>query len=764
MSNKISLLALVENNSAFISHAQNQIVESALEVFPEAGIFEIFDNAKEMLHGLSKAFSHSKIVIVGADCSVYLSLKKLLLHALSLEGEKSKIIMSKISEDGKDFSESSALSHSLIPRDATVFVSEDGLFSGFALKSGKQHLIFLPLDCARIGGIIKSGLTLYLNSALSGSGSSAIGGIDQNIAINTTKKLLDEGLCVAIASTKTSVFIKNKLAAVPGSESTYKFVSCNEESTALTQKESAADLALRARENSGCAIGTAISSVFSSEKENGRLFILVTVADSLRARVAKVYAEAEETPLQLVEASVDTLLNMIGEYADAGGFVGFPIQEDDPEPPAEEIKSKNKLVLKLILSGAAAVLFCLLIIFFCSRIVIAIKNDSNHGNGSEETYTVLKVLTEVDDGAGNNIPSDEQMLLIAQMLTYTTGDNGTSAEADLTSAALTSKSSTVKNTSAVTTLAAPTTKKAVTTVTPTTATNAKTTSTVLTTSTTTAPKTTIAASTAPSQTTGTFVFSVKGYGHGVGMSQAGAKAYALQEKSYDFILLHYYNEGISLVDDSNPPSTVNYGGKDIDLNTYLARTVAKEISSSSPIETLKAQAVAAYTYAKYLDFKVSASQHAYDDDFDVSKDSGVLTAVRAVAGKYLSYKGAAASTPYFASSAGKTVSAESVWGSANYPYLAGGIESPETVSSSTATFTSEQIKDFVVKYNQKDISVQDISLSGSPSQWIQIISSDSAGYVEKIRVGDQTISGNTFRYHVLELGIKSHCFTFTYSD
>lgn len=42
-----------------------------------------------------------------------------------------------------------------------------------------------------------------------------------------------------------------------------------------------------------------------------------------------------------------------------------------------------------------------------------------------------------------------------------------------------------------------------------------------------------------------FVFTVRGYGHGVGMSQTGANAYAKNGKSYEWILKHYY-KGISL--------------------------------------------------------------------------------------------------------------------------------------------------------------------------------------------------------------------------
>jgi len=40
---------------------------------------------------------------------------------------------------------------------------------------------------------------------------------------------------------------------------------------------------------------------------------------------------------------------------------------------------------------------------------------------------------------------------------------------------------------------------------------------------------------------GNFVFTVKGYGHGVGMSQTGANAYAAQGRDYRWILSHYYS-------------------------------------------------------------------------------------------------------------------------------------------------------------------------------------------------------------------------------
>ena len=52
-----------------------------------------------------------------------------------------------------------------------------------------------------------------------------------------------------------------------------------------------------------------------------------------------------------------------------------------------------------------------------------------------------------------------------------------------------------------------------------------------------------------------FVFHVKGYGHGVGLSQNGANGYAKHGYTYDQILKHYYT-GVEIAKDLNGMATV----------------------------------------------------------------------------------------------------------------------------------------------------------------------------------------------------------------
>lgn len=259
--------------------------------------------------------------------------------------------------------------------------------------------------------------------------------------------------------------------------------------------------------------------------------------------------------------------------------------------------------------------------------------------------------------------------------------------------------------------------------------------------------------------TGKFVFTVYGYGHGVGMSQEGALAMAKNGKKYDEILKAYY-PGITIETDSKVTEStkITRSGTEMTLLEYLCKTVKQEIGSgtTATLEALKAQAVAAYSIVKSTN---SYTTQAFDASFSYS-GTLVETAVKAVFGKYAAYNGTAAQTVYFASSAGKTTSSENAWGG-KIAYLAGGVASPETVKVSTVTYTTDEMKKLILANNSS------ATLGADPATWIIIKSQDNAvnsttGYVAKITVGGKEMRGNDFRANVLNYGIKSHCFTFTY--
>jgi stage II sporulation protein D len=111
----------------------------------------------------------------------------------------------------------------------------------------------------------------------------------------------------------------------------------------------------------------------------------------------------------------------------------------------------------------------------------------------------------------------------------------------------------------------------------------------------------------------------------------------------------------------------------VGLESYLQGVVAGEMPSSWPVEALKAQAVAARSYAlanlvqgKPFDLYSDVRSQVYTGV--AGERPSTTQAVKATSGQVVTYGGKVASTLYFSSSGGRTASAADVFGAA-IPYL-----------------------------------------------------------------------------------------------
>lgn len=81
----------------------------------------------------------------------YIEIKKLLFDALRTKTAFSDKIAEALEKADED--------QCLMPADAQILVTDDGKYSGFIEKSGKQMLVFLPLSdgrCAKVAEELKS--------------------------------------------------------------------------------------------------------------------------------------------------------------------------------------------------------------------------------------------------------------------------------------------------------------------------------------------------------------------------------------------------------------------------------------------------------------------------------------------------------------------------------------------------------------------------------------------------------------------------------
>ncbi len=140
-----------------------------------------------------------------------------------------------------------------------------------------------------------------------------------------------------------------------------------------------------------------------------------------------------------------------------------------------------------------------------------------------------------------------------------------------------------------------------------------------------------------------------------------------------FIDGKWYRGRAKVVATSGGVSAVNY----VDLEQYLYSVVGSEMPTNWPIESLKAQAVAARTYALYQ------REHSANTVFDVGdttawqvykgleeETQSTQVAVNSTVGQVLTYNGRIVEAVFHSSSGGHTENVEDVWSSPR-PYLVG---------------------------------------------------------------------------------------------
>ncbi len=810
MASKVCLLTLATKGSSGVRRAREQIGDVVSDYFSDAQLSADFNSQKELIECLNSQLKSVHTAIIAAEPGQFTALKLTLMKTLSLRAVKSRVVADAV--EGIDFPSKREYDLQVaMPEKARVFISSDGLYSGFAFKKGARCIIMLPLDCARLDYMLVSELSPFLGelSAIS-KRITARSAIEQSVK-QTVDSLADNGSYIALSNVGCAALVQKCLRLSDGFDKVFVVdVSPPPPDGEENINSYIAVSAKAAKENTHADVGIAVSDICTDE-EDSSTYTVVSIANSMRARVVKVYSEPGDDPKALVLAAIGKLLNMLDE------FTATPEGLVNPEKSTPKVSVP--LVKRIPVRGLVVIIACLFAaIAACVGIAYYLSDDSpadslNSSYNEPPMAADLAVEAEANLNyysplyGGSMLESPDMIAIPASSalssLEITTAprtvmtavmqgvgpQKNESSPVNTTvtprqTAASTTKSSITTTKSAATTKksVATTTKQAVTSAISTTAASLK--WPLILKPTSAKPVTTKPATTKPTTVkvtekgttssgkpvSGTFTFTTYGFGHGVGMSQEGAKAMANSGKTYEQIIKHYY-PGTSLETDTNPPATVTYGGVPIELVEYLCRTTVREIGASAPYEALKAQICAVYTYAKYYNFKVASDRHAYNSTYDYL-DTNVYYAALSYLGitlpgdtpspKYVCYNGSAAFTCYFASAAGKTASAESVWGSNKYPYLAGGVSSPEVVSINTPpSISADELKRRILAYDSS------IVLSDNPAEWLEILtnaspSGSTPGYVNTIRVGNKTMRGNAFRASIMNCDIRSHCFTFSY--
>lgn len=206
------------------------------------------------------------------------------------------------------------------------------------------------------------------------------------------------------------------------------------------------------------------------------------------------------------------------------------------------------------------------------------------------------------------------------------------------------------------------------------------------------------------------------------------------------------NEEPTVISVINGTDTVS-----MNLEDYILGVVLAEMPASYNSDALKAQAVAARTYALS---KITSGAHSGNavctdfaccqayispEDYTGGGDSlnKVKSAVDETASEIMTYNSEPIVAAFHSMSAGKTTSAEEAWGS-KVPYLVSVDSALEQNEESFETTVVVSIEDF-----KKSLASVSADYSGGLD--ISVPVRDPSGYVKSLTIGGVTFSGNTIR-------------------
>ena len=220
---------------------------------------------------------------------------------------------------------------------------------------------------------------------------------------------------------------------------------------------------------------------------------------------------------------------------------------------------------------------------------------------------------------------------------------------------------------------------------------------------------------------------------------------------------------------------------EVAVRDYLIGAVCAEMPASYESEALKAQAVAVHSYAERIaarnrespdaalcgaDFSNDANVYqgyyseaelraAYGEAYEESY-AKVAAAVDAVADVLLCYDGEPIVAAFHAISAGKTESAENIWGEP-IAYLT-AVDSSADVAAphylEAVTFSVDEVREKLQTLGAG------LVLPDDPALWMRVTAVTDAGTVTTVQCGNLVYTGQQMRS---VFGLRSACFTVAYS-
>lgn len=366
---EMKLFSLYRNAADTSVKMQIKVI-GCLNGFADSDIsFDEYTSLKDMFGGLSKALKSSDFIVIAVDSSIYNSTKLKLMAALSLKKEQNEAVLKKLSK--LELDESAQEKNAAMPEGATVFVSVDGVNSGFAVKKGSQTIVMIPFDDQRLDSVLKRGLVPYITNGgrltsasepeaaptheekeeIASETTSEISEQEMDIAAHTLNILKESDVKVAVNGNTNATVMREFAVGLDDFDEYFTFTPHIEDRGDYNVTDYTAQMARSAKALSSATLGACISDIFTTN--DGCDYICISVATDKSALVRKLYKEEGEDDAHLIRIACEEVFALIGEKAMGNNSVGIEIAQDEAPKADKKLSKKAK---KAIISVIAIIL------------------------------------------------------------------------------------------------------------------------------------------------------------------------------------------------------------------------------------------------------------------------------------------------------------------------------------------------------------------------------------------------------------------------
>ncbi len=365
----MKLLLLKKENEQVPVKQQIKVIAN-LSPFTDNDLhFEEFSSLKALFSELSKALKEYDFIVIAVSDSIYNKAKIKLINALSLETEQNADVLKKL--EGLELSEEATALNATMPKNARILLSRDGIYSGFAIKKGKQTIALTVLDDTHTDSVIKQGLIPYLTGgevipvteekAAETEGKSepekngAITETEKGVAIRTLNILKENDVHIAVNGNQNSNVLKEYGDDLEGFYDYFTFTPHIEDRGDYNVTDYTAQMARSAKGLSKADLGACISDIFNADDCD---YICISVATDKSALVRKLYKEEEETDEEFIAGAAEELFALISEKTAGNNSVGIEISQSEAPEKKKKLQKSTKILIAVVcvlLAAAIAV-------------------------------------------------------------------------------------------------------------------------------------------------------------------------------------------------------------------------------------------------------------------------------------------------------------------------------------------------------------------------------------------------------------------------